>query len=130
MHLYCNVPQCKRCKSYRTGYFISGNVLTPDIVIKHLKKGEYVMVLPEISRNNFNCFCLNCGIQWQDYLSYSFVSNKRIQKEKIKREIDDSDENVERILYTFKKNNNIQELNKDNNDKKGLVKNLIDAIKW
>ena len=131
MQFYCDVPQCKHCKSFKTGYFIPGNVLTPDIIIKHLKKGEYVMTIPQISRNDFNCFCLNCGIQWRDDLHYSFISNKKIHEQKIKREIDDSDENIERIIYTFNfDNNNSQNLKENHQHKEGIVKNLINAIKW
>ena len=90
-HVYYYVPPCPCCGSPITGHTIKIQGFNPsDIdwqVIESLKHGELIRPLDEVKEKN--CFCLNCGYEWEDMIETRFLSNDEINEEKKKRSTSD-----------------------------------------
>lgn len=58
-------PPCPVCGSKKTGYFVAGN--DPELKEKYFLKGERIRLRPV--PNGKNCFCADCGMEWQGQLT-------------------------------------------------------------
>lgn len=84
------VPECPRCKSACTGYFIYGiNEQDKDWVeINRLKRGEYVSAMSRHKHfDDKDFFCFDCGAEWSGKKEEKWLSKEEIQNEKQKRMI-------------------------------------------
>lgn len=106
--LYCYISPCKKCGSYKTGYYLYDKV-NPSFYKKHLKRGEYT--IPVNRPQELNCFCLDCGINWHEDLHLQFFTSEQIEEQKKLRGISDDklDKNIDNY---FKPNTNTKKTNK------------------
>ncbi len=106
--LYCYISPCKKCGSYKTGYYLYDKV-KPSFYKKHLKRGEYA--IPVDRPQELNCFCLDCGINWHEDLHLQFFTPEQIDEQKKLRRISDDklDKNIDNY---FKPNTNTKKTNK------------------
>lgn len=86
-HIYYYVPPCPCCKSFATGRIVkikSANGADAKWqMLESLKHGELVKTVDETAGPN--CFCLNCGYQWDDVIETKFLNNEQLLEEKKKR---------------------------------------------
>lgn len=117
---YYYVPDCPRCGSARTGYYInlSGKFDYYKTVAKYMQKAQLIKI-----RNNSlasdmpNLFCLECGIEW-----YGKVDVKKYTQEDLRKEFNRRCINEENITeYKHKSENSKLQFN-ENNRKKILRK--------
>ncbi len=89
IHPYYYVPQCPKCRSFITGRYVKIHRITDKNWIEGdtLRKGEIVQ-FKNVS-DNHNCFCAECGYEWDGNVEFKMMSSKQIAAEKIKRHIDE-----------------------------------------
>lgn len=121
--LHTFVPKCPKCNSNRTGYFIYGEYQNETILFKHLLKGEYVYQKTFLNDAN-NCFCLDCGTEWEGILKVKILSQKNIEIEKSKKGI--TDKYIKETKKIFEK---IKEQNAKESNKKSITNKLYTIIK-
>lgn len=102
LHFYTEVPMCPKCNSSRTGYFIYGQYQKGNLLYSHLKKGEFVYV--KALTDNTNCFCVDCGVQWEGKINTKIVDGKTLKKIKDDKGItQEYIENIKNNLMEIKK---------------------------
>ncbi len=129
-HFYVYVPPCRRCGSYRTGYFTVQKVQNSKADKRSIKRGEYTIPVPFLLRDEPNCFCMDCGISWYEKLKVSLYSSSKIAEQKVLRGINDSQEAGRSIDMYFNEHRRNDEENKKPSFVKRGAKKLFMAIKW
>ena len=82
------VRDCPYCKSPRTGRLVYYNGKYPERIIReHLEYGE--IVRPSALMPALNCFCENCGVEWEEYLEPVKMTEEEIELLKEHKEITD-----------------------------------------
>jgi hypothetical protein len=87
-------PDCPRCGSKKTGYylFVNNSSDVPKIISRKMGLGELVRF-----RNGFpdpnlpNLFCKDCDIEWRGNYKIELLSDEDIEKLKEKKGIDKSE---------------------------------------
>lgn len=91
---YYYVPPCPACKSSMTGKFmreLSSEYENEWRLKTCLKNGE---IIAAKTSSESNCFCLNCGNEWNDIISLKLWSKYKIAKQKELRKTDIMLENL------------------------------------
>lgn len=68
-------PSCPVCGSKKTGYFITDS--DPELKEKYFLKGERIRL--RSVPNGKNCFCADCGMEWQGQLSKKHFSEEEFK---------------------------------------------------
>lgn len=104
-------PPCPICGSLRTGYYIVG-LDDRKMKEKCFRKGERVRFIPFPKIEN--CYCVNCGMEWQDKIKKKQFSREQFQsylfnydflkKRKYKTKISEEERDCkkERIINLFR----------------------------
>lgn len=114
---YCYVPSCRKCGSFRTGHFVIGNIIDKSLSKKSLSKGEYIAPVPSLSKEEPNCYCMDCGITWYQELKLSLYSRAQIEEQKRLRGIK-YDKNISKNIDNYFLNHKSIKNNKNNTKKK------------
>ena len=82
---YYYVSPCPNCGSFVTGRYIRAHKGDSNewAIDDALKNGEIVEPIPEMGSKN--CFCLDCGYEWFDFVDMKWFSLDQIRKEKTLR---------------------------------------------
>lgn len=84
---YYYVPPCPRCQSKATGRYMKMSKWKNDndwMVNECLKKGELVVLMPEIPEDN--AFCLSCRFNWPQPIQMTWETNRFIKQQKEDRQ--------------------------------------------
>lgn len=83
--LYYYVPPCPLCGSPVTGRYVKlhRDVDTEWQINESLRHGELIKALNEVPIRN--CFCINCGYEWNYDAKAIFISQNELNEEKKKR---------------------------------------------
>ena len=79
---YYYVPPCPKCKSPMTGKFVRelhSEYETDWRLKSSLKNGE---IIAPGTKNGKECFCLNCGHEWNDIVELKFWTIEKINEQK------------------------------------------------
>ena len=82
---YYYVGQCTKCGSEVTGRYVRTHRTTENewMIDEALKNGELVRPITEILGDN--CFCLECGEDFNAPVEFRLISTNELKEEKIKR---------------------------------------------
>lgn len=129
LHLYHYVPPCKRCGSYKTGYYIHGLVTADWIIKRALRHGEYAMITSEpLTSDTVNCFCGECGIEWhEDDIQLKILNEKQFEEQLKLRDIDTATENAD--IYFENEKEAYEKIQKAEKNKKKWYRKAAKAVK-
>lgn len=82
---YYYIPPCPSCGSPVTGRYVKLHRETDTEwqINESLRHGELIQALNEVPLRN--CFCVNCGYEWNEDAKLQFLSQEKINEEKKKR---------------------------------------------
>ena len=93
MPKYFKIPQCPRCKSWKTGRYVKKFTdLSDREILNYLKKGERVRPSLDYFVDNLtHMYCEECNAKWEGYVQPVNLSYEEIEKEKEIRAISTGD---------------------------------------